>query len=168
MRTLAMMTAGLVFPALGQTVANAGLAQVKTVYVLPMGSGLDQYLANQITRRNLFQVMTEAANVDAVLTDQIGAGFTQKMEELFPAAKPEKQDEDKKKEESKEGLAGEGVAVPKISTFQRGRGMVFVVERRTGRVIWSTYERARSGSPDDLNRAALRTVERLSRDARGK
>ena len=38
---------------------NPQLKQVQAVYILPMGSGMDQYLANKITRLALFQVVTD-------------------------------------------------------------------------------------------------------------
>src|SRR5580765_2384352 len=69
----------------------ADLASVHTVYVLKMSKGLDQYLANRLTSDHVFQVVTDPKLADAVLTDQIGAGFQAKLEEYFPTpeeAKP--------------------------------------------------------------------------------
>ena len=44
-------------------VAPAGggneLLEVHNVYILPMGSGLDQYIANRLTRSGVLQVVTE-------------------------------------------------------------------------------------------------------------
>ena len=38
---------------------RAGLRQVQSVYLLPMGYGLDQYLANRLTAEGVFEVVTD-------------------------------------------------------------------------------------------------------------
>lgn len=51
-----------------------------------------------------------------------------------------------------------------IRSFSRGRGTFFLVDRKTRNVLWSTYERPKNGSPDELNRTAERVVNDLKRD----
>src|SRR5579871_826559 len=73
----------------------ADLASVHSVYVLPMGHGLDQFLANRLTNEHTFQVVTDPKLADAVFTDHIGESFQSQMDVLYPppptepAAKPE-------------------------------------------------------------------------------
>ena len=40
-------------------VSAAGLGDIKTVYLLPMSNGLDQYLAQQLTAGAVLQVVTD-------------------------------------------------------------------------------------------------------------
>jgi len=82
---------------------NPQLKQVQSVYILPMGSGMDQYLANKITRLALFQVVTDPQKADAILTDRIGEAFERKFAELYPPPKPEKPEKpEKAKKDGKE------------------------------------------------------------------
>ena len=52
--------------------AHAEIFGVKTVYLLPMAGGLDQYLALQLSSGGLLQVVTDPNKADAILTDSIG------------------------------------------------------------------------------------------------
>ena len=70
-------------------VSAAGLDDVKTVYLLPMSNGLDQYLAQQLTAGAVLQVVTDPQKADAVLTDHLGATFEQSLADLYrPSPKP--------------------------------------------------------------------------------
>jgi hypothetical protein len=62
--------------------SQAELSSVRNLYILPMGSGFDQYMANQLTMQGVFQVVTDPEKADALMTDQIGAKFERQMEEL--------------------------------------------------------------------------------------
>src|SRR5215472_12622067 len=64
------------------------LAQIHTVYLLPMSAGLDQFLAVRITEHSLFQVVTDPAKADAVFTDKIGASFEDLVKTLDTKNKP--------------------------------------------------------------------------------
>ena len=70
------------------SMAAAGLSDVKTVYLLPMSSGLDQHLAVSLTTGNVLQVVTDPGKADAIFTDTIGASFEDRLAELFAAASP--------------------------------------------------------------------------------
>jgi hypothetical protein len=52
----------------------------------------------------------------------------------------------------------------RVSSFGRGRGTYFLVDRKTRGVIWSVYEKPKSTSADELNKTAERVVNRLKRD----
>lgn len=158
--------------------ADAGLLQVKRVYLLPMTAGLDQYLANELAEEGVFEVVTDPEDADAVFTDRLGPSFEEQFLTLYrkpvPAAAPEQDDKAPAKEAAPAGAAKKPAAAdpypsagdrpdtpPRVSTFGRGKGNVFLVDRATRRVLWSEYARARRNRPDDLNRLADRVVGRL-------
>jgi hypothetical protein len=62
----------------------AELGQVRSVYLLSMGRGFDQYLANRLTTEHVFQVVADPKRADAVLTDHLGEAFEERMKELYP------------------------------------------------------------------------------------
>ncbi len=145
---------------------NAKLAETKTVYLLPMSHGLDQYLANRLTRSGIFQVVTEPAKADAIITDQLGPAFEHKMAELFPPPKPV--DIAKRSDESnsdRDDAASRKLPdAPPVSSLSRAKGTLFIVSHGTGTVLWSVYERPKSNAPKDLNELAQRIAGRLERD----
>jgi hypothetical protein len=133
------------------------LQQVQSVYILPMGSGMDQFLANRLARFGKMQVVADPLHADAILTDRLGEPFEKKLDELYPA--PVEKDAG---EEDATGTLKEDPA--RIRAFSRGRGTFFLVDRKTRNVLWSTYERPKNGSPDELNRIAERVVNTLKHD----
>ncbi len=164
---------------------GADLAGVKTVYVMPMARGLDQYLASQLTSDHVFQVVTDPKLADAVLTDRIGQAFQIRLEsfsrspEEVAAEKEPKADKPEKPEKPQEGkeLASSGsVAVafseplnklesPAMnSSFGSGKGTIFLVESKSRQVVWSTFDPSKSNTAHDLNRTATDIVGRLKKD----
>lgn len=153
--------------------ANADLSQVQAVYMLPMGSGLDQYIADRLTARHLYTVVTDPKRADAVFTDQIGAGFEQRLAELYPPEpkeEPKKEDDKEKAPASDPLLSGERKydGSKPLSTFSRGKGNIFLVDLKSRRVLWSLYARPKRSLPDDLHAISRRIVEALERDIKGK
>jgi hypothetical protein len=135
--------------------ANPELLKVKSVYLLPMGSGLDQFLANQLLKSGIYVVVTDPANADAVFTDAIGPALEHKLAELYPVVK-EDEEEDEEKVKTEE---------PAKLTFRRGgRGMVFLVERKSRQVVWSTFELPRDTRPGSLDKSAQKIVDQLKKD----
>ena len=63
---------------------NPQLHQVKRVYILAMGSGMDQFLANQLTKEGVFEVVTDPKRADAIVTDNVGEAFQKKLDDLYP------------------------------------------------------------------------------------
>jgi len=197
-----LLTAALAvcFAALAAPVAdNAQLKHVQSVYILPMGSGMDQYLANRITREGLFEVVTDPQRADAIITDRLGEPFQQKLDQLYPPPPPVKPDKhdaakaeadktaDKAKTEADKtadkpktdaettdkdhprsddllsGLAATaGSEHP--SSFGRGKGTIFIVDRHSRAVLWSTYDRPHDMRPDTLDKNAGQIIRRLKRD----
>lgn len=180
MRRIVIAASLLVFPALARA-ASADLGQVRNVYLLPMGSGLDQYLAVHLTAESLYQVVTDPKLADAVITDQIGQGFEQRMLDLYPPEKPpaaekEEESEEKDKASKKDDEAARAVAGFKlgaakptvhVSAFSRGKGNIFLVEVKTRRVLWSAYEPPKRMIPAEMNKTSQKIIERLRRDVKG-
>jgi hypothetical protein len=140
---------------------GAGLADYKTVYVLPMASGLDQFLAIKLTTGSVMQVVTDPRKAELVLTDAIGAGFEAKLDDLY-GQKPKSEEKDDKS--GKESMNGSS----RISPASRGRGAIFLVDRKTRDVVWSMYVKPRSTAPDDMNRIAAEIADKLAKDRKGK
>ena len=128
----------------------ADLGSAHTVYLLPMANGLDQYLAHRLTASGLLQVVVDPKKADLIFTDRVGEALQERLKELLPAAKEEK---------AADAKAGERPAA--LSSFARGKGTVFLVDRASGNVVWSAYEPPRNSAPDELDRAARRIVEQL-------
>src|SRR5947209_3832532 len=77
------------------------LLQVHSVYILPMGSAMDQFIANRLTRFGRIQVVTDPQRADAILTDRLGERFEKKLDEFYgPTQVKEVQDEKDTDEEA--------------------------------------------------------------------
>jgi hypothetical protein len=126
----------------------------------------------------VFQVVTDPQKADAIITDRLGEPFEAKLKELYPPppppappaeAKPAKDDKDSKtatnrlpvkddKDKTEEGGA------TRVGGFNRGRGNIFIVDRKSRNVIWSTYERPKDSTPGELSKTAERVVKQLKDD----
>jgi len=135
---------------------NPQLKQVTAVYILGMGSGMDQYLANQLTAMNVFQVVTDPQKADAVITDRLGEPFETKLKELYAQEAPSAE-ADKKDNADIGGAA-------RVSSIGRGKGTFFIVDRKSRNVLWSFYEEPKDTTPSQLTKTASRVVRRLKSD----
>ena len=135
---------------------NPQLTQVRSIYILSMGSQMDQFLANRLSRMGMIQVAADPQSADAILTDRLGEGLEKKLDELYPApVKDEDEDSDVKKDEQSQLRA---------SSFGRGKGTYFIVDRKTRNVLWSIYARPKNSGDDELDKTAERIVSRLKKD----
>jgi hypothetical protein len=152
--------------------ADPGLNRIESVYLLPMSSGLDQYLASRIAREGRFRVVTDPARAEAVLTDRLGTDFEERMTQLYPPPeppKPEKKDDEQEK--SKDDTIGSALSeaagtAPPISSFSRSKGNVFLVDRNTRQVLWSFYLRPRSTTSDELHHVAGEIAKNLHEESK--
>ena len=127
----------------------------RQVYVMPMAGGLDQHVADWLTREHVMQVVTDAKTADLVLTDRLGEAFEQKLVQLKP--EPEKTAADTGTDKK---TAGAGAA--RISfRSTAARGTLFLVDVKTRVVLWSDHEKMRGSSDKDLDRQAERAVKSL-------
>ena len=171
LRTFALLTVPLAL-----TAEHAELSQIQTVYLLPMGNALDQYLANRLTQLGPYRVVTDPKLADAVFTDRLGKVFETRFEELFPTpaepAPPAPAEEEKSAEKTEavttKGPADQGERIVPPSSFGRGKGTVFLVERKSRRVVWSAFENPKTTAPEVLDGTAERLVKQLKRDLAAK
>ena len=133
---------------------GADVPGVQAVYLLPMAGGLDQYLANRLTSAGVFRVVTDPKMADAIFTDQLGAGFEQKLTDLY-SPPPEDNDKDSK-------------PPVRASSFGRGKGTVFLVDLKSHAVIWSLYKKPGRVTPDVLNRTATRIAQEIKKQQKTK
>jgi hypothetical protein len=169
--------------------SGAELSGVRSVYVLPMSRGLDQYLANRLTNEHTFQVVTDPKMADAVFTDHLGESFQNQMETMYPPPPPpppvkveadvndkgEKSEKGEKKDKKKQADDAKGLGlitdtVNKLSNpaltsgFGRAKGTVFLVDAKSHQVVWSTFEPPKGTANNDLDRTASDIVNRIKKD----
>ena len=142
--------------------ASAFCQEGQSVYILKMGSGFDQYLANNLTSQKLMRVVTDPQKADFVLTDKLGESFQAKLDELYPPEKPVvavKKDGDKKDAEPEKK---EPQQLQKMVTnMGGGKGTIFLVDRKSKTVTWSTFFTPKNSSPAELNRSARKVVDQM-------
>jgi hypothetical protein len=188
----AMRWTALLFLPLLAGAADIGGSKVNTVYILPMAHGLDQHIANRLTREHMVEVVADSARADALLTDRLGGSLEYQLEKLHPTPKPpedsaktdansDKSDKvagdlaDKSDKDDKDAAniprtprqIPEGGA-PRPNAFGGGKGTLFLVDAHSRAVLWSVYEKPKNTSPDELDRTAKRVVSRLKQDLAGK
>ena len=134
--------------------SGAGFHDVKTVYILPMTGGLDEYLAVRLTTGVILQVVTDPQKADAVLTDHLGEGFKKSFDELYGDAPAANSDS--------------APTFARVGGGQRSKGTFFLVERKTRDVVWSDDERPRGNSADEMRRVANRIADHLSKATKSK
>ncbi|HVW84392.1 MAG TPA: hypothetical protein VHB50_06910, partial [Bryobacteraceae bacterium] len=118
------------------------------VYILPMAGGFDQYLAEQLARDHVVQVVADPKLADSVLTERLGETFEQKMAKIHP--RDEKKD-DQKTDDLHPGFRSSAA-----------KGTVFLVDANTRQVLWSDYEKPpHSRSGGSLNHAAAKIAKKL-------
>jgi len=147
-----------VVAALAVGVQAADLGDTKTVYLLPMASGLDQFLAIRLTTGAILQVVTDPQKADAILTDRIGSAFEQRFDELYKT---------KSKDDPEANGFGAGDK-PVMQPLSRSKGTIFLVDRKSRNVLWSTYALQKNNTPDDMHRLADRIASKLEKDKKGK
>jgi hypothetical protein len=162
---------GLVLGAAIVTLAdvNPQLKQVNTVYILAMTGGMDQFLANQITASGVFQVVTDPKNADAIITDRLGESFESKLKELYPppappTPAPAPPADDDKKADGKKNALDLGAGAQRVNAGGRGKGNLFIVDRKSRNVLWSVFEPAKDTTPGELSKTAEKVVKRLKLD----
>jgi hypothetical protein len=164
-----MKCKAIVWAALAAAVSVAGgdVAGASAVYIMPMSNGLDQFLALRITTGGVMQVVTDPMKADVVLTDRVGSGFDEKWNELYPPPKPAKSDDkdSKNKDKDKDDVYAIQRGASQPST--RSRGAIFLIERSTRNVLWSTYVRPKTTAPDDMNHTADLIAKELARARKG-
>jgi hypothetical protein len=139
------------------------LAEIKTVYLLPMSYSLDQFLAIRLTKGGVVQVVTDPKKADAILSDHIGTSLEEKMNTLYGEQKAVVAVDDKDKDKDKTAYGNAPMA-----GGTRSKGAVFLVDRKTRNVLWSDYVRPKSAQPDELSHVADKIAAQFEKDKKGK
>ena len=171
---------------------NPQLHEVKRVYILAMSASMDQFLASQLVKAGVFEVVTDPKKADAIITDRVGESLENKLDDLYPPPPAPKAKKEKESDETKpaadstseapkteppksardinsDKLAGvdlTGGARP--TTMGHGKGNIFIVSRGSRAVLWSTYEPPKNNTSRELTRTAERVVKHLQEDLTGK
>jgi hypothetical protein len=167
-----MMKRLLLLLASGGVLMCADLANVRSVYVLPMSHGLDQYLANRLTNDHVFIIVTDAKLADAVLTDHVGTGLQTKLAVLLQPAPVDKlvllgDDKDKEAASAGSSLAetiGKTSSPADSSSIGRSKGTIFLVDTKSRQVVWSAYDLPKDPSSKELDRTASDIVSRIKKE----
>jgi len=164
--------------------AAAELTGGRTVYLMPMGRGLDQFIANRLTRMHVLQVVTDPAKADTICTDQVGPTLEDKLKDLYPPPPdPEVIEAAKEKAAAAKDKAGPPGAptsparpslladtvnkadkAGNMGVSSRGRGTIFLVDVKSRQVLWSAFEKPKNFSPHELDHTAERVVKQLKAD----
>jgi hypothetical protein len=136
---------------------NPQLTEIHSVYLMPMSGNLDQFLAVRLNAANIFLIVTDPHKADAVFTERIGANFEEALKELY--ASDSKDQNDKKTDD---------YARPTMKPLGSGKGSLFLVDRKTKNVVWSSYDKPKGSRPDDINQLAGRITNKLEKDVKGK
>ena len=137
-------------------VSAADLNEIKTVYLLPMSGGLDQYLAVRLAAGGVVQVVTDPDKADAVFTDRIGSNFEQSLTDLYGAKAKDN------------GSKGDDLEKSTMQPLSRGKGSLFLVDRKSRVVVWSMYAMPKSSQADEMNKLAEKIAAKLEKDRKGK
>ncbi|MBY0508243.1 MAG: hypothetical protein K2X03_30290 [Bryobacteraceae bacterium] len=140
---------------------NANLNQVQSIYIMPMSGGYHQHLANRLIPLGLFQLVADPNRADAILTDRLGEGLEARLDGYDAASR--KRDEPVKGE-SQTVLAER----PVTSTLSGGKGTLFLVDRKSRRLLWSIFEKPKNTTAKELNRSAGRVAGHVKQDWTGK
>jgi hypothetical protein len=184
MVTVMRWTALLLLPMLAGAAEIAG-SNVHTVYIMPMQHGLDQYIANQLTREHVIDVVANPARADALLTDRLGQPLETELEKLHPTPKPAEPKEETASDKPKDSTGKDkdtssdkdksvgsktyrDAEPPHTSTIGRGKGTLFLVDAHSRVILWSVYEKPSLSDPGHLDGTAKRVVNRLKLDLAGK
>lgn len=184
---------GLVLPAWPAAAEgpNADLSSVGTVYVLPMASGMEQFIAHQVAKQGIYEVTTDPLRADAFISDFVGASFEIRVDDLLKAArdKKEKEAEDLAKKEAEKsgeavkkpakkpkdeeeapegGFQMESMASGRVGAFGRGKGNIFLVEGKTRRVLWTGFDIPKNTRAEALQKSAEKLVAQLRKEKTGK
>jgi hypothetical protein len=161
----------LLLLASGGVLMCADLADVRTVYVLPMSHALDQYLANRLINEHVFTIVTDPKLADAVLTDHVGAALQAKLADLLapPPEKPAPKTDDKEGPAKVPTLAetmsqGQISRPADSSSIGRSKGTIFLVDTKSRQVVWSAYDLSKDSSSKELDRTASDIVSRIKKD----
>jgi len=134
------------------------------------GHGLDQHIANRLTREHVVEVVADSARADALLTDRLGGPLEYQLEKLHPTPKPPEESAKSEVDSDKSDKVAGDLAdkddkdatstrraprqmpeggPPRPNAFGGGKGTLFLVDAHSRAVLWSVYEKPKNTSPDE-------------------
>jgi hypothetical protein len=138
------------------------LTDVKRVYIFPMKNSLDQFLASRLTSMKVFEVVADPQLADALITDNVGQAFQERLKEVFPPPTVEKEKDQDEKDSEKDAKPVDTGAKPPISTFSRGRGSnAFVFSQKSMTVLWAAYVPPKNSSEVEVDQVARKLSQAL-------
>jgi hypothetical protein len=111
-------------------------------------------LALQLTTQGVLQVVTDPKKADSVLTDGVGARFEETLTAIYGA--PVDKDQSEKDSQTE-------FTHPSSQRLSSSAGVVFLVNRVSRDVLWSTFEQPKNTRPEDMKNTAKKIVERLAK-----
>ena len=127
-----------------------------SVFIMPMPGGFDQYLAVQISGTSQYRVVTDPAQATLILTDHVDENLGKALEDITaehaPPATPAKDGTDT-------------FTRPRMQAITDARGTLFLIDKASHQVLWSTFEEAKTAEAKAMNRAAQRIVQRMTQAA---
>ena len=136
---------------------------VKTVYILKMANGLDQYLASELTTYGVYTVTTDPSKADAVFTESLGESFEKKLTALYAPPPPPPPPEEKERE-SQGGLIPDPMPRLGGSKMGGGKGTVFLVKVASRNLLWSMTRQPKNSSTQEMMQQARKVVEQLRKE----
>lgn len=148
--------------------SNGNLSQVQSVYIMPMSGGYHQHLANRLIRLGLFQIVADPHRADAILTDRLGEGLEARLD-VYDAASQKRDAAEHKGDEPVKGESKVTLAERPVTTsLSGGKGTLFLIDRKSRRLLWSTFEKPKNVTAKELDRSAGRVASRVKEEWSGK
>lgn len=147
---------------------NANLNQVQSIYIMPMSGGYHQHLANRLIGLGLFQVVADPNRADAILTDRLGEGLEARLDG-YDATTRKREEAEHKSDEAAKGESRVTLSERPVTTsLSGGKGTLFLVDRKSRRLLWSTFEKPKNTTAKELDRSAGRVAGRVKTNWSGK
>ena len=148
--------------------SNGNLSRVQSVYIMPMSGGYHQHLANRLIRLGLFQIVADPHRADAILTDRVGEGLEARLD-VYDAASQKRDAAEHKGDEPVKGESKVTLAERPVTTsLSGGKGTLFLIDRKSRRLLWSTFEKPKNVTAKELDRSAGRVASRVKEEWSGK
>ena len=126
------------------------IPHIRSVYIVSMEGGLDQYIANRLTSGSVTWVVLEPARADAIITDRVDESFWAWLNGRPSGPQPPAMNASNDERGSK-----------RFKGTKFFRGTIFLVDPKDKVILWSTYSGATLGSPAQLDHVASRVANRL-------
>ena len=152
--------------------SNPNFNGVQSVYIMPMSGGYHQHLANRLIRLGLFNVVTDPQRADTILSDRLGEGLELRLDAFDATTKQMHDAEARKADDEASAAHGDSRVTlaqrPVTTSLSGGKGTLFLVDRKSRRVLWSIFERPKNITPKELDKSAGRVAGQLQHDWSGK